>query len=56
MALTSLQNRAFCRLIQSGYMPANGRGKAAPLLSQPALARSARRHMQVPERFCKPLT
>ena len=43
------------RLIQSDYMPANGRGKAAPPLLRQALACSSRRHIQVPERFCKPL-
>jgi hypothetical protein len=48
--LISLQNRASCCGLQ-----ANGRGKAAPPLSRPALACSSRRHIHVPERFCKPL-
>ena len=48
--LVSLQNRASCRGLQ-----ATGRGKAAPPLSRPALACSSRRHIHVPERFCKPL-
>ena len=45
--------RASCRPIQSGCMQANGRGKAAPPLPRPALACSSRRHIPVPERFCK---
>jgi hypothetical protein len=46
----SLQNRASCRGLQT-----NGRGRAAPPLSRQALACSSRRHILVPERFCKPL-
>ena len=37
-------------------LQANGRGKAAPPLSRQALACSSRRHIHVPERFCKPLS
>ncbi len=35
-------------------MQANGRGKAAPPSPRQAHACSSRRHIQVPERFCKP--
>jgi hypothetical protein len=48
--LISLQNRASCRGLQT-----NGRGRAAPPLSQQTLACSSRRHIHVLERFCKPL-
>ena len=46
--MISLQNRAPCRGLQ-----ANGRGKAAPSSSRQALACPSRRHVHVPERFCK---
>ena len=56
LIMDQFANRASCRLIQSDCMQANSRGKAAPSLSRPALACSSRRHIHVPERFCKPLT
>jgi hypothetical protein len=56
LIMDQFAKRTSCRLIQSGRMQANGRGKAAP----PFVCRDqhlrARRGGHVPERFCEPLT